>query len=224
MKLPEVIAEVGPLLEGQRSHADTVAALHLPEPSAARLDIYRRFCAGHRLTALSVFSATRRLYVEDHGEEAWATLADKYFAAHPMFHTEINTNGGLFADFLKALTDDDAFDDVYGDVADFEWWQWYTDVQPDQALDGDGLRISPLVDIRSYAYDVLSWMKGDREGRPASKENFVVFWRDRDGDARWARLSARELGVVRLVHLAEPIPDDWSDTLADLVGAGILLK
>lgn len=223
-----VIDAVGPVLEGKAGLQQTIehlAAEQMPlDPkSAERLEIYQRFCAGHRSTALTVFTETKRLFVEDHGVDAWGRLGEAYFAAHPMFHPEINANGALFADYLKALTDDDDFDDIYGELADFEWWEWYTAVQPDVSLEGTGLRISPLADIRSYGYDFVAWWKTDRTVRPPAREVLVVFWRDQDGDTRRERVSARELAIVRMVHTGEAVPADWQETLDDLIAAGIVL-
>lgn len=229
MSLSKTFELIGPLLEGQKSLAAVQDDIQREAPmmdasSLANLEIYQRFCAGHRRSALTLFTETRRLYTEDHGADGWLSLLERYFVAHPMFHAELNANGALFADFCKALTDDDDFDDVYGELADFEYWEFWTTVQPDVDLSGEGLRLSPLADIRSYGYDFVAWFDQGCQGRPQSRECLVVFWRDQDDDGRRARVSARELAVVRQVHMNEPIHPDWQETVDDLLAAGILLK
>ncbi len=161
-------------------------------------DIYQRFCARHRDTALRHVFA----YCCEVLGDRWPATVEAYFRSHPMHHVEINENGDRFAEFLK----DEGW---LSELADFEWWEWRTRTTAGQ-LQG---RLGDTVELRPYHYDFIDW---DRSGPPTQRDTLVVFWRDRKNQPRRERVTAEELSVLRIAFAGGEAMTD------DLVAAGIL--
>lgn len=253
MPLGTFYERVAPLLLGEASHADTVAALfdegERAGPDAARLAIYQRFCRIHRFEALdSIYIATRDWVIRHHrdGEAAWEALVDGYFRSHPMHHFELNQNGEHFAEYLTARAGEDPqLPRFVAELADLEWWEWLMIIAPDDDADAEPdagpLRLGSTVEIRPYQHDLLSWLDGDddegggrRPAAPAARETLVLLWRDRDLDERRGPTSPLELLVLKAVteevaldaELAARIGVSLAalaSTAADLHAAGIVL-
>lgn len=217
MKLDEVFDVVAPYLEGRTSSEVTQKKLWNGAPlrDSHRLEIYARFCAAHRDTATG---GVHQVLREVAGER-WPALVSAYFVEHPMHAVEINENGAKLAEWLSKRDDVPAW---WSQLADFEWWEWQTLVAPDSQSDVDGgaLRIASTVELRPYAFDFVRWLD-DRTGEPEARENLVVFWRNRELDARRGRVTAEELAVLKAVN--EGVEFERNGTFDDLHAAGILL-
>lgn len=219
MKLARLFDVVGPYLEGRSTTEVTQRALWngAPLKDSHRLEIYARFCAGHRDTATG---GVHQVLREVAGER-WASLVEAYFVDHPMHAVEINENGAKLAEWLSARDDVPTW---WAQLADFEWWEWQTLVAPDSESDADGggLRIASTVELRPYAYDFVGWLNADeRSDTPAARDTLVIFWRNRKLDARRDRVSAEELAVLKAVNEGSAFERDG--TFEDLHRAGILL-
>jgi hypothetical protein len=188
MPLSDFYERVAPLLLGESSHADTVAALYgesdRASKDAARLAIYQRFCRIHRFEVLdSIYIATRAWVIDQHsdGEAAWEALVEGYFRSHPMHHFELNQNGEHFAEYLAGLvTEDPRLPRFVAELADLEWWEWLVIIAPDDAADAEPdsgpLRLGSTVEIRPYEHDLLSWLDSDDDGDERHDDD------ERDGD------------------------------------------
>jgi hypothetical protein len=243
MKLSAFYRAIGPFLRGQATHEDAVRDLYQPEArrtrDAARLAIYGRFCRLHRFEVLdSVFPYGKQAVGALRGEEAWEDLVERYFRAHPMKSFELNENGACFPEFLagdlKAM-----WPAWLPELLDFEWWEWQTQIAPDDALDMEPdrgpLRLGATVEARQYNHDLLGWLDQGRAGpAPEAKQSLVLFWRDRDLCARREPASMLEMLVMKMVSEGQTIGDVLAqgsglpraaleDTLADLRQAGIVL-
>jgi hypothetical protein len=250
MSLDDFYARITPLLLGQQAHAEAVAALYSPEartsPDAERLRIYQRFCRTHRFEAVDyVYVETRAWVLRHAGEAAWEDLVTAYFAAHPMHHFELNQNGEHLPQFLSDIHQRggaDALPAFLSELADFEWWEWLVSIAPDDPADAEPeagpLRLGSTVEIRPYKHDLLGWLDPDgaedRPRLPEPAETLVLFWRDRDLDARRDAVSALELQIIKAVVEGIPLtpelagrigvdPADLVETAHDLHRAGILL-
>lgn len=219
MKLSKVFDVVAPYLEGRASETETQDQLWHGQPwkDSHRLAIYARFCAAHRDTATG---GVHQVLREVAGAR-WTELVEAYFRAHPMHAVEINENGAKLGEWLATRDDVPAW---WAPLADFEWWEWQTLIAPDAESDeGDGpLRIASTVELRPYAYDLVSWLDAEtRSAAPVQRDCLVVFWRNRKLDARRALVNARELAVLKAVNDGAPVERDA--TFEDLHGAGIVL-
>ena len=252
MDLVDFYERVAPLLLGEATHADAVAALYgdsgRASKDAARLSIYQHFCRVHRFEVLdSIYLATRAWVLAHHpdGEAAWDALVEGYFRSHPMHHFELNQNGEHFAEYLTTLASTDPrVPRFLGELADLEWWEWLEISAPDDAADADAdagpLRLGSTVEIRPYQHDLLAWLDGDEDnedGRPPApreKKTLVLLWRDRDLDERRGGTSALELQVLKAVTEGLALDDalaarigvplgELAETAHDLHAAGILL-
>ena len=246
MKLDAFYAAIGPFLLGDIDHAAGVRALYGCDGGrdgdcngdgqggvdAERLRIYGAFCRTHRHEALSVYGHCEAAMIHHLGRAAWDDLVDRYFRAHPMRNWELNANGMHLPEFLaKHGVDRLPF---LAELADFEWWEWQTQVAPDAPEEKDPdrgpLRLGDTVELRQYSHDFLDWLderdaKTDMAsaGLPERGEHLVLFWRDRDDDLRREPASPEELLVLRLVSEGGKIPEDLRETVDDLFAAGILL-
>lgn len=207
MKLADFYAAIGPYLEGRASHEHTASLLY-PEGSDGhdreRLAIYQRFCRIHRAEALQyTFQYCRAAVERAAGAEGWSALVEGYFRAHPMFHVELNENGGELCAFLATFAPAHCLPPWLVELADFEWWEWRTRTAPDAAEDArpnEGpLRLAATVELRPYRYDLVAYCDGAREGEPAPRPTVVLYWRDRDLDPRRERCTPIELAALKLV-------------------------
>ena len=250
--LQQFFATVGPFLLGQQSHADTTARLYgdgattTARLDADRLAIYGRFCRNHRHEALTVFQSVRDLIVARAGEATWDDLVERYFVAHPMHHFELNRNGEFFAQFLQDGVDLGALGlpDYLPAMADFEWWDWLVTIAPNDPADADPdagpMRLASTVDLRPYEYDFVTWLDGDwddespRPADPGAGACVVLFWRDRDLQARREPATPLEMLVIKAIVEGIPVDAalaqqvgiaaaDLAETRADLGRAGIVL-
>ncbi len=245
MNLQDFFARVTPYLLGSVPYSEAVRQLYpaaeLDTPDAKRLEIYGRFCRTHRQEAASVFGYCRSAVEAWAGEQAWVDFIEEYFRAHPMCSWELNENGEKLPGFLAThpLSERLPF---LRELSDFEWWEWLVAIAPDQPFADEGpLRLSPLVELRQYEYDFVSWLDeaGASEnmasaGPPQRQECFVLFWRDRELDGRRAEASPLELLALKLVSEGQTVDellrqgvqapaDELRETLADLHAAGILM-
>lgn len=226
MKLAPFFEAVAPYLEGRVGEPQTLRALFgaHPLPDSHRLAIYARFCREHRATATGGVHQELRKVIEAHGGEAmWRALVEDYFAEHPMQHVEINENGAQLAAFLATRTGLPAW---WAPLADFEWWEWQTSIAPDEPTDETpdvgALRLASTVELRPYAFDLVSWLDADeRAPAPNAEDCLVLFWRNRALDSRRALATAEELVVLKRV--SEGLPVEPSPTFDDLHAAGIVL-
>jgi hypothetical protein len=239
MKLDSFFEIISPYMEGRAGHQETVRLLYGEDggdtQDARRLRIYGAFCRTHRHEVLDLYAHCRAAVVQALGEAAWDDLVERYFRAHPMTSWELNENGVHLPEFLsnqpvEALP-------FLPELADFEWWEWQTQIAPDAEEDRDPetgpLRLSATVELRRYGHDFIDWL--DRRdaatdikqaGPPGPGEHFVLFWRDRDGDMRREAAAPQELHVLHLVSQGQATPEALApleDTFADLYEAGILL-
>lgn len=244
MKLGPFFETITPFLEGRIDHARVSEALWPADPARGgvdgeRLAIYGRFCHGHRLSVLGIFSETRAALVARGGEDAWERLVEGYFAAHPMRHFELNENGAAFPDWLAGETEARGLPPWLASVADAEWWVWRVEYEADpEGASGAGegpLRIAPHVELRPYAYDVAGWLEGEpaeRASEPEPRETLCLFWRDRDLDGRFAIARPVELALLKALSEGMPIEElagatgvplaALLATASDLRDAGIL--
>ncbi len=249
MNLHTFFQVIGPFLEGQVDPLGAARVLYgdqaaASSPDARRLRIYGDFCRTHRHEALSVFSHCQAAVTRQKGEAAWEALVARYFQAHPMRHWELNENGAHFPAFLSQ--EGDLKMPFLAELADFEWWEWQTqiarDAPQDQDPEGGALRLSSTVELRRYGHDLIGWLNERDDGQelaglpepPKPKDQLVLFWRDPDGDLRREPASPEELLVLRLVSEGRPMadaavldlsadPEALDETLADLHAAGIIL-
>jgi hypothetical protein len=245
MKLADFYARIGPFLLGEIDHQAVVPALwgkDPPTPDAGRLRIYGRFCQVHRAEAVDdLFAACRKVVVGRDGEAAWTQLTEDYFRAHPMHHFELNRNGEHFAEFLKgpaAAT----VPPFLAELADLEWWEWQSSIALDEPGDADPdqgpLRLGSTVEVRPYAWDLLTWLDDysdeDRPAEPEAEASRVLFWRDRQLRGRRGPASSLELFVLKAVVESVPLSVDLAarlgvavpelaETAADLHAAGVIL-
>lgn len=251
MKLAEVFAVMGPLLEGRATVEEAGRALWprgAPKPSdAERLAIYARFCRNHRFATLDhIYADCRRVVVEAAGPAAWEQLVEAYFRAHPAHHVELNHNGDALPAFLAEYTPTAFLPGYIHELADLEWWQWLTRSAPDCDSDHDDhpatsetpalstLRLASTVELRTYRWDFVAWAEQPWPRPPPIEQDqpvFVLYWRDRDLAARRETTSPIELAALKLV--AERLSLDQAvaagldraaltEALADLHAAGIL--
>jgi hypothetical protein len=236
--------DIGPYLLGTQGHAETVERLYGAEATsshrndAERLSIYGRFCRLQRHEAVDfLFAHCRATVVERQGEESWAELVHRYFLAHPMHHFEINRNGEYLPGFLAGLAATGEVAPFLGELADLEWWEWLVETAPDPSLPPPAhtRQLHPLVELRSYHYDLVGWLDDDerRSAAPRTEDHFVLFWRDKKLRGRREPASHRELMVIKAVVEKIPLdaalanliglrPEDLTATVDDLLGAGIL--
>ena len=248
MKLGEFYQRIAAFLLGEIEHGAVVPALFgatPPQPDAARLAIYGRFCQTHRAEAVDgVFTACRRVVVAGAGEAAWTALIEAYFRAHPMHHFELNRNAEHFAEFLAAFSTRPRHPDeppFLAALADLEWWEW----QVQSALDDPGdaepdsgpLRLGSTVELRPYDWDLVDWLDGQAETSataPEPQPTVVLFWRDRDLDGRREPATQLEMLTIKAVVESVPLDRDLAlrlgvplaellATAADLHAAGVLL-
>ncbi|MFZ5444217.1 MAG: putative DNA-binding domain-containing protein [Myxococcota bacterium] len=224
MKLAPFYERIGPFLEGRVGLDETKRALFGERGSrdAHRLSIYARFCREHRNTATGgVHTETRALITRQRGEPFWRQLVEDYFAQHPMQHPEINENGAQLAAFLAARGEP-----LWGQLADFEWWEWRTYVARDDAADREpdtgALRLGATVELRPYAWNFVDWLDDEaRAPEPEREDVVVLFWRDRELSARRALTTPAELVVLKQV--SEGLAVAASEVFDDLLAAGIVL-
>lgn len=235
MKLEPFYQAIGPFLLGETDHETAVRVIYGGEQAAGgvdaeRLRIYGAFCRIHRHEALSLFSYCEAAVVHHLGQPAWDDLVDRYFRAHPMHHWELNANGVHLSEFLAQ--NPMAALPFLAELADFEWWEWQTQVAPDagtQAAEQGPLRLGDTVELRHYHYDFVGWLDTHATadmataGLPEPGEHLILFWRDREEDLRREPASQEELMVLRLVSEGAKIPQGLRETAADLHAAGIIL-
>ncbi len=233
MKLEAFFNRVAPLLEGRVPVEQGTRSL-FPEPSldARRLAIYARFCRVHRSQALSTFVYTREAIVALAGEETWLDLVERTFRAHPMRSFELNENGAPFPAFLPAHLRRLQLPGWLTELADFEWWEWRTRTaldQPGDANDRGPLRLAETVELRPYTHRWVAWIDDARRaGEPNPGTEVVLFWRDRDLDARREVASPEELAVLKALYEGGAAAEGMSrnaalrETLDDLRNAGIV--
>jgi len=238
MKLEQFFAGIAPFLEGRESHAQVVSALYgdaatrddQASRDAARLEIYGRFCRGHRFGALgSTFEETRASVLRLLGEPAWEALVTDYFRAHPMHHAELNENGSELPAFLLLEASARGLPAWICELADLEWWSFRTRVAPDaledQAPDKGPLRLGATVELRPYAHDLCGWLEEPRDaaartGAPEARPCVALFWRDRDLDSRVGEAEPLELAILQAIHLQRPLAEVTAHAGQD---AGVLL-
>ena len=249
MKLSEFYDRIAPFLLGELAHDQVVPALWgsaPPQPDAARLRLYGRFCQTHRAEALDgLFTACRRVVVGHAGEAAWTALIEAYFHAHPMHHFELNRNAEHFADFLAADSASAARWPFLAALADLEWWEWQVMSALDDPGDADpdtgALRLGSTVELRPYDWDLLRWLDEAPEvaeteppADPEPAPTVVLFWRDRDLDGRREGVTPLELLVIKAVVESLPLDDalavrlavplaTLTETAVDLHAAGVIL-
>jgi hypothetical protein len=247
VKLDDFFAAIAPYLEGKQGHDEAARKLFGEQDSAdaQRLALYGRFCRGHRFNALaSTFSETRAALIRHAGEEIWDGLVEAYFRAHPMHHVELNENGSDLPAYLTAQASSRALPAWLPELADLEWWSFRTRVAPDDSRDANPdegpLRLAATVELRPYAHDLASWLSliNDDEADPddlpvpEARPVVVLFWRDRDLDTRNAEANSLELNILHALFEQRPLESaaarvgasaqDLEETIADLLGAGIL--
>lgn len=245
MRLAEFYNHIGPYLLGQRDHDEVVRRLYGQDSErktdAERLVIYQKFCRLHRQESLeSVFVYCRDAVVGKDGAAAWDALVESYFVAHPMHHFELNQNGIHFPAFVAELGAAGELPAFLGELADLEWWEWVTDTLRDDPADENPdlgpIRLHSTVELRPYKYDLLRWIDEDarKPVEPAAKSSVVLFFRDRELDARREKATRLEMLVIKAVvesialdaELAERMGVTFSmlcETVADLHAAGIIL-
>lgn len=243
MKLSDFFATVAPFLEGRATHAEAVKALYGdrsgPEKSAERWAIYGRFAQTHRFEVLdSIYPHLRRTVTSRGGKAAWSGLVAAYFEKHPMRHFELNANGAHLSEFLKGYAEAAGLPAWTPELADFEWWEWLTIIAPNEPEGAIGLRISPTVELRPYAYDFVGWLdaeEAERPEAPEAEESLVLFWRTPAPDFELRRENASPLELRVLKAVSEGLAlgdaaaaagvsrDDLEETFRDLADAGILL-
>jgi hypothetical protein len=226
VKLAHFFQTIAPYLEGRAGFEETSRALFgkSPLPDTPRLAIYERFCRAHRQTATAgVHQYVRDLVVAQAGRERWDALVEAYFVAHPMRHVEINANGAQLAAFLAARPD---VPPLWSALADFEWWEWQTlsakDDPADATPDEGPLRLASTVELRPYGWDFVTWLDAEqRAPAPEEREVLVLFWRNRQLDARRELASVAELQVLKAVSEGGRVERD--ETFDDLHRAGVIL-
>ena len=224
MKLAPFYERIGAFLEGKSGLSETRVALYgtPPPEESKRLAIYERFCREHRNTATGgVHQEVRALVTAQQGEPAWRQLVEDYFALHPMQHVEINENGAQLAAFLAGRGEA-----LWSALADFEWWEWQTLSALDDPLDArpdEGpLRLGATVELRPYAWNLVSWLDApQRAPLPPEEDVLVLFWRNRRLDSR--RAVATQADLVVLKQVSEGLPVTRDDVFDDLHAAGIVL-
>jgi hypothetical protein len=248
VKLDQFFQVIGPLLTGQASLGATTPRLYGADAAgrhardAERLAIYERFCRNHRFQVIDGVYPHCRWAVRRESPSAWDELVESYFRVHPMRSFELNENGAVLPAFLAKEAGRLGLPPFLPELADFECWEWQTQIAPDvpedRAPDRGPLRLGSTVELRRYGYDLLGWLDGAGEGErapaPPAEESLVLFWRDRDLDTRREPASVIEILVLRTVNdggsiealLAQgtALPRaDLEETVADLRQAGILL-
>ena len=251
MRLDEFYGHVGPFLLGQRSHEETVRLLYgsrselSPQQAqdAKRLEIYGQFCQIHRQESLELVFQYCHQAVEAHsGLDAWRKLVEAYFICHPMSHFELAQNGRHFPTFLAEHCEDAGLPGFLRELADFEWWEFQTNGQPDDPADATPaagpLRLHSTVELRPYSHALVSWIDDDRRQSeaPAAGENLVIFWRAPAPELMPRREVATPLEVMIIKAVVEEVPLDLvlaaqlrvslgelTETVADLLEAGILI-
>jgi hypothetical protein len=250
VRLAEFFAAVGPFLEGRVDEETAARALYgdAAEGSEgararrARLGLYGRFCRLHRHSVLeSVYHQTRATALRLGGEAGWDALVEDYFRDHPMRHFELNANGAGLPGFLVEYARGRGWPDYLAELADLEWWWWQMliaadDPEDDEAsVEGRRLRLASTAELRPYRHDLVSWLDAGEEPAsegPAARATIVLFWRDRDLDARRENATQIELLVLKAVSegrfpaalIEAGLPQgDVMATLADLSRAGVIL-
>lgn len=248
MKLAELFAAIGPYFEGRRGVAEARELVYGEGggADAERIAIYGRFCRIHRGESLAgVYELVRAEVEARGGADLWERLHEAYFAARPMHHAELLTNGAGLAEFLGAgegaasgWAAESGLPAWLGELADFEWWEWRTRVAPDDPADEEPasgpLRLASTVEVRPYRFDLVEWIddvhETDHPAAPRTRDVYVMFWRDQDLDVRREDASVLELLALRAViegTTDTPPPAvparSWAETLDDLREAGVIL-
>lgn len=247
MKLADFYDRIAPFMLGEIGHEEVVSALWGKSPprlDASRLRIYGRFCRNHRFETLEyVYSECRSAVVAALGERAWADTVEDYFTAHPMHHFELNRNGEYFGDFLASdSSQSPRWPPFLAALADLEWWEWQAVCAPDDPADAEPdagpLRLGSTVELRPYAFDLISWLDdyepGERPAAPEAESIVVLFWRDRHLSGRREKASPLEMLVIKAVVESVPLdaalaaklqvePATLAETVADLHAAGVIL-
>lgn len=228
MKLATFYEKVAPVLEGEVPPTEGARALFGAAAATGKdgrhLAIYARFCRAHRFEAVDfVYEATRATVLRQGGLPLWERLVEAYFRAHPMHHVELNANGEALPGFLREQPEA-PLPGWLPELAEFEWWEWQTQVAADASATADGpLRIAPAVELRPFQHDLVAWLASDRSGEPSRRECVVVFWRTPDLRLRRDIVTAAELGVLKAVFSEQTPSADTSETVEDLLAAGILV-
>lgn len=247
MRLAEFYGHVGPYLLGQRSWEDATQRLYGNRPERAtdaeRLGIYGEFCRIHRQEALELgFPYCQQAIEALKGTGFWLSLVEAYFVSHPMHHFELTRNGSSFPAFLAERCERGELPRFLSELADFEWWEFLTNGQPDDPADATPeagpLRLHSTVELRPYSHQLVSWIDDDKRQppEPQAGENLVLFWRGPEPDLMPRREVATPLEVMIIKAVVEEVPLDMmlaaqlgvapaelTETVADLHGAGILL-
>lgn len=250
VRLADFFAAMGPFLEGRVDEETATRALYGDAAAGSegaasrrsRLALYGRFCRLHRHSVLeSVYQQTRAMVLRLGGEGGWDVLVEDYFRDHPMHHFELNANGAMLPGFLADSARLRGWPDYLAELADLEWWWWQMliavdDPQDDERGDeGRRLRLASTAELRPYRHDLVTWLDTGEEPAsegPAARATIVLFWRDRDLDARRENATEIELLVLKAVSegcfpaalLEAGLPhDDVLATLTDLRGAGVIL-
>lgn len=189
----------------------------------------------------SVYEQTRATALRLGGAAGWDALVEDYFRACPMRHFELNANGAGLPGFLGDYARGRGWPAYLAELADLEWWWWQMLIAADDPADdeagaeGRRLRLASTAELRPYRHDLVTWLDTGEapapEG-PAARDTIVLFWRDRDLDARRENASEIELLVLKAVNegrfpaalfeagLAE---EDVMATIEDLCRAGVVL-
>lgn len=248
MKLAEFFTAVGPFLEGRVDEDTAARALYgdaadgAEAARRARLALYGRFCRLHRHSVLeSVYQQTHATVLRLGGVAGWDALVEDYFRAHPMRHFELNANGVGLPGFLGDYARDRGWPEYVAEQADLEWWWWQMLIAADDAGDeekgdeGRRLRLASTTELRPYGHDLVTWLDTGEEPAsegPAARATIVLFWRDRDLDARRENATEIELLVLKAVSegqfpaalIEAGVPEEnVLATLEDLRRAGVIL-
>lgn len=226
MKLTEFFATIGPFLEGRVTQHE--AALSLYGAGHARTDAKRLalYQVPPPMAVLDgVFRHLKSAVITLVGKDAWENLGRDYFRAYPMRHFELNRNGVHLPQFLESYESRARLPGWLSELADFEWWEWHTLMEPDDPSDTTPdtgtLRLGATVELRPYHYDFVQWPAPSDAALtpPEARQTIVMFWRDRGLKMRRRIADRLDFELLRRAHRSEPItpftlqdPDvSWQD-------------
>lgn len=208
MALAEVFAAVREVCLGGRPIEEAFA---LAPVERERMEVYRRFVAGHLVNILHhVYPRTER----ELGDERFARLREAFYAEHPPASWDQNRNAEPFPSFLRErAAGDDALPPHVVELADYEWCDFAVAVSteiiplPERVA---APALNPTLVLRPLHFDIAGWVRAEGPGSgsaPPRDEQILAFYRHPHEDRTYVR-RATPLLLVVLKMLFEGVPLD----------------
>lgn len=163
-RLNEIQDQLHKLFRGESSAEETASALGIERPE--RLDLYRGFVRHHMRSILTkVYPHTQSLL----SKETWSALDDRFFAACPSYHWELNENAKPFVDFLQGCFEEGPYADLtafHVELAHFEWEEFGTYMDSERmphATELEQPTLNPTLNILQTHYPIFAFVRDLRK-------------------------------------------------------------